>query len=645
LANHRVTLLPAEITIDVPTGTLISEAIQASDLDIAQPCGGQGRCGRCAVLIESGDVRRRSTIRLTTSDLEAGWALACQAVIEGEATITIPEQERIERRLVTEHTARKVEVPFEYDPSKLQTVQSLHVKLNPPSINDNLDDLGRLQKALSDLGFDNLEAPLPVLRKLGPALREADWDVHVVVETIPDKTAVTRLIDIAADPIEPYGVAIDIGTTTVSMYLVDLVSGKVRTSVAEYNGQIARGEDVISRIIYASKGQGLPELGKLVRETISTLMERIQRRTGVTGENIYKATISGNTTMIHLFLGLPPESIRLEPYIPAANQPPTLFASDAALAINPYASVDCLPGVASYVGADITAGVLASGLIESEELTLFIDVGTNGEMVLGNKDWMLTCACSAGPAFEGAGVVDGMRATEGAIEEIWVHSETYEPTYRVIGGTKPVGICGSGLISLLSELFVTGVIDRGGNVKLDLDTPRVRDGDHGPEYVLAWGDETETGNDIVLTKVDVENLMRAKAAIYAGYTVLANSVGVDLADIQQVLIGGAFGKYINVENAVKIGLLPDLPWDRFEFLGNTSVLGAYMALLSTEARSLIRAAAERMTYVELSADNTFFDAFTAALFLPHTEISRFPSVAEIWERSTGGSRVGEAKNG
>jgi uncharacterized 2Fe-2S/4Fe-4S cluster protein (DUF4445 family) len=640
LANHHVTLLPAKKTIEVPTGTLISEAIQNTGLDISQPCGGQGRCGRCAVLVESGDVRRRSTIRLTSKDLEAGWALACQAVIEGDATITIPEQERIERRLVTEHTARKVEVPFEYDPAVLQTVHSLAVELEPPTINDNLDDLSRLQKALSGLDYGTLQVPLDVLRRLGPTLREGEWSVHVAVESSPDQPGLTRLLDISAEAIEPYGLAIDIGTTTVTIHLVDLISGKVRTSAAEYNGQIARGEDVISRIIYAGKGNGLPELGELVRETISTLMQRIQRRTGVDSQHIYKATISGNTTMIHLFLGLPPETIRLEPYIPAVNQPPLLLASDVALPINPHAFVDCLPGVASYVGADISAGALASGLTETEQLTLFIDVGTNGEIVLGNKDWMLTCACSAGPAFEGAGVVDGMRATEGAVEEVWVHSETFEPTYRVIGGSKPVGICGSGLISLMAELFVTGVIDRGGNVKLDLDTPRVREGEHGSEYVVAWADETDDGDDIVLTKVDVDNLMRAKAAIYAGYKVLADSVGVDLSDVQQVLIGGAFGKYINVENAVKIGLLPDLPWDRFHFLGNTSVQGAYMALLSTEARARVRAAAERMTYVELSADNTFYDAFTAALFLPHTEISRFPSVAEIWERTSGNGSGG-----
>ena len=342
--------------------------------------------------------------------------------------------------------------------------------------------------------------------------------------------------------------------------------------------------------------------------------------------------MSGNTTMIHLFLGLPPSSIRLTPYIPTVNFPQSYLASELNLGVHPQASVLCLPGVASYVGADISAGVLACGLTDVDELTLFIDIGTNGEMVLGTRDWMVACACSAGPAFEGAGVVDGMRATAGAIEEVWIHSETFEPTIRVIGNASPRGICGSGLISILAELFVTGVVDKAGNVKLDLDTPRVRRGEHGPEYVVVWADETETGRDIVLTKVDVDNLMRAKAAIYAGLSVLAANVGVDLADVQQVLIGGAFGQYINVENAIKIGLLPDLPWDRFHFLGNTSVLGSYMALLSRQACEQMRDIAQGMTYIELSADNTFFEAFTAALFLPHTEINRFPSVAMVWER-------------
>lgn len=632
MAEHTVRLLPDDVSIEVPTGTLIADAIKQAGLDINMPCGGQGRCGRCAVILEGSGGRRRSTIRLSAEDIEAGYALACQTVIEGDLTVTIPEQEQIERRLVTDKSARKVTVPFAYDAETMQTVRALQLQLSPPTIDDNLDDLTRLRRALAAEGYEPLETPLVTLRSLSPTLRAADWKPWVVVEVQTPPKGPARLIAVSAEAVHPYGLALDIGTTTVTAYLVDLLSGEVKNQAAEYNGQIARGEDVISRIIFASKGDGLEEMGALVRETVDTLLERLHKRTGVERRSIYKAAVSGNTTMTHLFLGLPPETIRLTPYIPVANFPPSYTAAEIGLDIHPQAAVDCLPGVASYVGADITAGVLATHLTEGDDLVLFIDVGTNGETVLGNRDWMVTCACSAGPAFEGAGVVDGMRATLGAIEEVWVHSTTYEPTIRVIGGGKPRGLCGSGLISLLAELFVTGVIDRGGNVKLDLDTPRVRRGEHGPEYVVAWADETETGRDIALTKVDIDNLMRAKAAIYAGFSVLAASVGVDLADVQKVLVGGAFGKYINVENAIKIGLLPDLPWDRFDFLGNTSVLGSYMALLSQEARRQVDEIAAKMTYIELSADNTFFDAFTAALFLPHTDIHRFPSVAEIWDR-------------
>ncbi len=632
MATHKIRFLPADQSVAVPTGALITDAVQEAQLEIQQPCGGQGRCGRCAVIIDGEGARRRSTIRISAEDIAAGYALACQTIIEGDLTVTIPEQEKIERRLVTDKSARKIELPFEYDPAVHQTVRVFQLELSPPSINDNLDDLSRLRKALKEHGVKQLDVPLSVLRRTGETLRQASWSPWVIVEYDAPGSDSAELIEIQSHPIHPFGLALDIGTTTVTAYLVDLTSGEVKNQASEYNGQIARGEDVISRIVFASKGDGLQKLYALVRETIDTLLDRLQKRSGVSPQQIYKVSVAGNTTMMHLFLGIPPESIRLTPYVPAANQPSIFRAQDLALNVYPLAAVDCLPAVASYVGADITAGVLASKLSDTADLTLFIDVGTNGETVLGTHEWMVTCACSAGPAFEGAGVIDGMRATLGAIEEVWVNTNTYEPTIRVIGGKKPIGICGSGLISLLAELFVTGVMDRAGNFKLDLDTPRVRQGQYGPEYVLAWGKETEHGKDIALNKVDVNNLMRAKAAIYAGFSVLASSVGVDLDDVQQMLIGGAFGKYINVENAIKIGLLPDLPWDRFNFLGNTSVLGSYMALLSDDARQQIRAIAEKMTYVELSADNTFYDAFTAALFLPHTEINRFPSVAEIWER-------------
>lgn len=637
MTTRRITLLPSGATVEVPTGSLVVEATRLAGVEVNQPCGGQGRCGRCSVQIEGDGYRRRSTLRLSPEDLDAGYALACQTVVEGDLRISIPPTEKIQRMLITDRMAAREDLPFSYEPSTMQSLRVLQVALPAPSLDDSRDDLARFLAGLADAGHSPIDVPLPVLRRLGSDLREADWKPWVVLDdpSFEDSPRPPRVVGLW--PAEPrlLGLAVDIGTTTVSAHLVDLSDGSLLASTAEYNDQIARGEDVISRIIYAGKKDGLVELGQLVRKTIGALLERLEMRAGVSAAQILKVTIAGNTTMSHLFLGLPPETVRLAPYVPAANHPGPYVASELDLRVHPMAAVDMLPGVASYVGADITAGAFAAGLAETERVTLFIDVGTNGEIVLGTRDWLVTCACSAGPAFEGAGVTDGMRATTGAIEEVWVSSETYEPTLRVIGDGRPRGLCGSALISLLAELFVTGVIDRGGNFKMELGTPRLRQGEHGPEYVLAWPDETDTGRAIALTKVDVDNLMRAKAAIYAGFSVLASNVGIDLADVEQVLIGGAFGKYINVEKAIQIGLLPDLPWDRFQFLGNTAIRGSMLALLSRQVRAAIRDIAGHMTYVELSADNTFYDAFTAALFLPHTEIRRFPSVAEIWARENG----------
>jgi uncharacterized 2Fe-2S/4Fe-4S cluster protein (DUF4445 family) len=623
----------------VPTGAMLSDAAHIAGIDIGQPCGGQGRCGRCAVQVTDGNVRRRSTLRLSPDDVEQGYALACQTVVEGDVAIYVPPQEKIERRLTTDRVVAEVTVPADYEYLQDQTVRRVHLRLNPPTMEDQTDDWARLQTAFRlQHGMGHVTCSVNLLREMGQVLRDGEWDVTAVLEyPLEALEQPLRLISLLPNHVDEYsplwGCAIDIGTTTVSVWLVDLVSGQVKAQVAEYNGQIARGEDVISRIMYASKNDGGEELRQRVLDTINELLEMACKRVKAKPEEVVKAAIAGNSTMIHLLLGIPASNIRLSPFITAINHPPLMTAREVGIKTHPEASVDCLPGVASYVGADITAGVLSSGLDNAENVTLFLDVGTNGETVLGNRDWLVTCACSAGPAFEGAGVVDGMRATTGAIEEVWINSETFEPTYRVIGGGKPKGICGSGLISLLAEAFITGVIDKAGNVNLMAGNSRVREGAHGGEFVVAWGAESESGEDIVISRVDVDNLLRAKAAIYAGFTVLADTVGVPLETTDKVLIGGSFGKYINVEKAVQIGLLPDMDWSRFEFLGNTSVKGAYYALLDWKKRERITEIAKRMTYIELSADNSFYEAFTSALFLPHTDMNKFPSVEAALSRS------------
>ncbi|NLF02320.1 MAG: DUF4445 domain-containing protein [Anaerolineales bacterium] len=645
---HTIRFLPADREIEVSAGTLIGDAAEQAGIELLMPCGGQGRCGRCAVIVQEGEVRRRSTQRLSPEDVAAGYALACQTTVEGDVVVVVPEQERIERRLHEGKRAAEVALPFPYDLHD-QPLRKYVLDLEPPTLQEQTDDWSRLRRGLAKrYELRDLSASLPVLRRLGPALREGDWTVTVVVEHA-DSDDLTggpaRVVDVLpGEHLEDlWAVAIDIGTTSNVVWLVDLISGEVMAQKADYNGQIARGEDVISRIIYASKGDGLQELQRLVMATLNRLLEQAAAEHAITTGSIYKAVVTGNSTMIHLFAGISPEPIRLMPFVTTVNQLPPFPAREVGLGIHPEATVDCLPGVASYVGADITAGVISSEMCATRELTLFIDIGTNGEMVLGDCTWLITCACSAGPAFEGAGVVHGMRATAGAIEEVWVSAEDYEATYRVIGGEgeRPRGICGSGLISLLAEMFTSGVMDKRGNIDMTLSAAesggpsrRVRRGPHGLEYVVAWAAESATGQDIVITAVDIDNLMRAKAAIYAGFAVLARSVGLHLGDVERVLIGGAFGQYINVENAVQIGMLPDMPYDRFRFLGNTSVRGAYQALLSQEVRRRVQEVGQMMTYLELSADNTFFDEFNAAMFLPHTDESLFPSVHQKMRERT-----------
>jgi uncharacterized 2Fe-2S/4Fe-4S cluster protein (DUF4445 family) len=646
----KIVFRPEGKTVQVAAGTLLSDAIAQAGISLNLPCGGQGRCGRCRVVVESGPVERRSSSRLSPVELEQGYALACQTTVQGDLQVFIPPQEAIVRRLPSEKAAVEVPaLPVECDWQNLPAVRMFFVTIEPPSLSDNTTDFERLKRELSKQhGIKDIVAGLPMLRRVASTLRRSEtqegkgWQVTAVLEmgTWVDENAPPRLIDLL--PGDHAGrtlaIAVDIGTTSNVVYLVDLVSGKFVDSAAAYNAQISCGEDVISRILYARKEGGLEHLQRLVVGTINELLHELAERNSVDLNEIYAATVAGNTTMIHLFLALDPAYIRLEPYIPTVTFPQPVHAAELGIHICPQASVDCLPGVGAYVGGDITAGVLSSAMFKTDKLTLFIDVGTNGEIVLGNSDWLISCACSAGPAFEGAGVRSGMRATVGAIEEVWISADTYEPTYHVIGDGPPRGICGSGMISLLAEMFITGVTDKSGHLNRALDTPRIRVGEHGPEYVVAWAAPSGAGRtvetpgltaDIVLTEVDISNLIRAKGAIYAGFSVLTHSVGMDLADVEEVLIGGGFGKYIDIEKAIQIGLMPDMPWERFRYLGNTSVLGAFTALLCRDMRREVTEIAKKMTYLELSADNSFMEQFISALFLPHTDTTAFPSVMRL----------------
>jgi uncharacterized 2Fe-2S/4Fe-4S cluster protein (DUF4445 family) len=643
----QIAFTPSGETIEVPRGTSLLDAATFCELDVPAPCAGQGRCGRCRVRVTKGEVERRSNAGLATAEILEGWAVACQTYAgEGLIEVDVPERRKEKVRPHGHAIAEPESLPITCDHLQNPAVKLFELEIEPPSLADQTADFDRLRRALQQQhGIEEIRAELPQLRRLGPALRHANWHVTVALEMrdwVYGTYLPPRLIRVypTAFPQASMGLAVDLGTTSVVAYLVDFTTGRVVDSASAYNKQISCGEDVISRIIYAKRKHGLERLQKLAVETINDLLEELEQRNGIEMREVHEVAVAGNTTMTHLLLGMEPRSLREEPYIPTVSTPPKLIAEELGLDANPVARVHVLPSVGAYVGGDITAGVISSGMYSTDKLTLFIDIGTNGEMVLGNKDWLLSCACSAGPAFEGGGVRDGMRASPGAIEDVFIEDATLEPTFRTIDDAPAVGICGSGLIDLLGELFVTGLLDKSGHLDRQAPTPRVRVRDGVPEYVVCMAGQGGAARDIVLTESDISGLVRAKAAIYAGFEVLCSSVGVDLADVEQILIGGAFGQYLNVDKAIRIGLLPDQPVEKFHFLGNTSALGAFATLLCVSVRQEVADVAAKMTYLELSADNTFMDEYTSALFLPHTDLAGFPSVREALVKRAGNGNGG-----
>jgi uncharacterized 2Fe-2S/4Fe-4S cluster protein (DUF4445 family) len=633
-----VAFAPEGQMTQVPAGTSLLDAATAAGLQIDAPCGGQGRCGRCKVTVAGEGLERRANARLTAAEVAAGMALACQAFVTGPVEVTLPPDRDEQVRPHGHAAAEPQALPVTCDWHRNPAVRTYDVEIEPPSLDDNASDFDRLRRALAQQhGITEVRAELPLLRGLSRDLRMAGWKVNVALEMrdwVYGTYLPPRLIRIypSAFGQRSMGLAVDVGTTSIVAYLVDFETALVVDTGSAYNKQITCGEDVISRIIYARRKGGLRRLQRLVVETINDILAELRPRNRIEHYEIQEVVIAGNTTMTHLLLGLDPRYLREEPYIPALTMPPKLVAGELGLDVNELARVHLMPAVGSYVGGDITAGVISSGMYAADALTLFVDIGTNGEIVLGNKDWLIACACSAGPAFEGGGVTHGMRASSGAIEDVWINAETLEPSFRTVNDAPAEGLCGSGLIDLLGELLATGVLDKSGRLDRELAslTPRVQVSDGGvAQYVVAFADEAGADHDIVLTESDVTSLLRAKAAIYAGYSVLCRSVGVELADVQQLLIGGAFGQYLDVEKAIRIGLLPDLPLERFHFVGNTSALGAYTALLCVNVRHDVLDVAAKMTYLELSADATFMDEYMSALFLPHTDLDTFPTVRDM----------------
>ncbi len=624
--------LPDNLEIEVGEAETILEVASRAGITLRGACGGDGTCGRCLVVLREGAVRDRGGDIVA----EPGAVVrACHSFPVGDPVIEVPETSRLREHqvLAEEEEAGILQAGAETTTGPADPLlRRVRVSLAPPEPGETPDDWGRLQAELARVTGMAVRADVDVLRELPAALREKNWAVTVDLG-LDEAGSGAGIVMVQAGHarVPVYGVAVDLGTTTVVVELVDLEKGRTVGALGTYNRQAAYGDDVISRIIYAGeRSGGRRQLQEAVVDTVNTLIDDLRRRHRIDREAIRLAVCAGNPTMSHLFLGVDPAFIRLEPYAPAANFWPPCRAGELGLVIHPRAPVHVLPGVASYLGGDVTGGVTASGCGAGGEIVLYVDVGTNGEMVLGDGDWLVGCSCSAGPAFEGSGISCGMRATDGAIEWLGVTPGGFEVICRTIGGERPVGICGSGLIAALAGLVRAGVVDRAGRFAAELETPRLRRTESETEFVLAWARETGHGKDVVLTGADIQNLLRAKAAVYAGIRSMLAAVGLEQDQIVRILIAGGFGRFLPLRDAVAIGMLPDVPLERYAYVGNASLRGARAALLSGRRLAGIGETARKITYLELGDETRFMDEFMSAMFIPHTDLDLFPSVQGEW---------------
>lgn len=633
----KVHFEPGNVDVMVEPGASLLQAAIDAGAHLYASCGGQGTCGTCKVVIKEGEVKTIRTPRVSDKEFADGVRQACQSRVLTDLLVHIPVESRLEKAVLRQESkvvGGAVATGWRFNPP----LTKYYIELPPPTLEDNASDLSRLLRSLKQqYGLSNMTVDFDVVRKLPQALRENDWKVTVtiLVTAMKGRGAASRrrprLINVEPGNTRErhYSLAIDIGTTTVCAQLLDLNHGKILADAIEYNQQIQYGQDVIARIAYCQNVPGgCGRLQAAVVNTINEVIKELLAQSHVDIKDIGHMAVAGNTTMIQILLGLDPKYIRLAPYTPAATFVPPVKARTVGVNVADHVYLFTFPLIASYVGGDINAGIVAAGMHQRKALTYYIDIGTNGEIVIGNSDWMTATACSAGPALEGGGIKHGMVAISGAIEEFDIDPSTLEPKISTIAGEKPKGICGSGLIDVVAGLLLAGVIGQNGKMNTDLNTPRIRLGTDGYEYVICWAPETQIGKDIVITEADIDNLIRAKAALFAGCQTMVNSVGITCHDFEQVIIAGAFGSHIDVEKGIIIGLFPDIPREKFTFVGNGSLNGARLTSFSTDLMDDARTVARMITNFELSENTDFMKDYIASLFLPHTQMELFPSVRE-----------------
>ena len=622
------------VTATAAPGETLLETARAANVAIDAPCSGNGSCGKCRVKLLEGTVEGLQTSHITDEDYAAGWRLSCASKVSSDVTVMVPDiASAYQSRMKTADLSTGEEVAIftrleedlkaagvDFSNDFVET----EVTMEEPTLEDTMPDTERLTMALEGaLGCDKVCLSYPTVHKLARVLRQSGFHV-AVAGTLKDGVFHAMDVRNANEPQPMCGLAIDIGTTTVSAVITDLKTGRLLAKGSGGNGQIRYGADVINRIVEQGRKGGVERLQKaIVEETLQPLTRALCASAKVDADRILRCCVASNTTMNHLLLGVDADPVRMEPYIPTFFHWDGLKAGDIRFVANPDAKVVLAPNIGSYVGGDITAGTLTSRIWDKDEFSLFIDLGTNGEIVFGNRDFMMSCACSAGPAFEGGDISCGMRATDGAVEAVTIDRETLEPTLSIVGkeGQKPVGICGSGIIDVIAELYRTSA--KGHFVR---ENRRILRDEHGMgRYVLAFSNESDTGREIAITEVDIECFIRAKGAIFSAIHIMLSSLDMDVSVLEHIYVAGGIGSGINMENAVRIGMFPDVDRALFQYIGNSSLAGAYALVLSNAAEEKVHELASNMTYLELSTEPKYMEEFVAACFLPHTNKELFPS--------------------
>ncbi len=627
------------VTMECNVGDNLLELARRGNVAIDAPCSGNGSCGKCRVRLLEGEVESLPSRHISDEEYKEGWRLSCNCKVVGDCRVLVPDiASAYQSRMKTADLSSPEEVAiFKAAQADMAAaglnfgtdLQAVELTLSEPTGDDTMPDIERLTWAIQDaLGVEKVEVPYSVMVKMAEVLRTENW--HITVKGQKKGNVFVCMKLCKPEDKKLVGCAIDIGTTTVSGVLTDLTTGEIIAKGSSGNGQIRYGADVINRIIQQSKPGGKKALqDAIVKETLVPLIAKLCQQAKVSADSILRLSIGANTTMNHLLVGVDADPVRMDPYIPSFFAWGDLTAKDIGLPANPLAKVIIAPNIGSYVGGDITAGTLATMMWQHEEMTLFIDLGTNGEIVFGNQDFLMSCACSAGPAFEGGDISCGMRATDGAVEAVVIDKETMEPSLTIVGddGQKPVGICGSGIIDIIAELFRCGIINARGLFARE--GKRVARDAHGMgRYILAFADESDTGREVSINEVDIDNFIRAKGAIYSGIDTLLQSVDMTADCIEKVVVAGGIGSGINMKNAIRIGMLPDVELEKYHYIGNSSLTGSYAMVMSDEANAKCHEVGANMTYLELSTYPGYMDSFVAACFLPHTDSSLFPSAAE-----------------